>query len=71
MSKANAAALSPQRPERRPDIDWLRALAVLLLAPCHPALVFCRDGMFPSRSGLAGLNYARLLIMLLRTAGRS
>lgn len=40
-----------QRPQRRPDIDWLRALAVLLLVPYHSALIFCNDGIFPLRSG--------------------
>jgi len=40
-----AGAPSPEatllpRPARRPDIDWVRALAVLLLVPYHAALVF-------------------------------
>ena len=28
------------KPNRRPDIDWLRVLAVLLLVPFHSALIF-------------------------------
>jgi peptidoglycan/LPS O-acetylase OafA/YrhL len=43
--------MNPQRPQRRPDIDWLRALAVLLLVPFHSALIFCNIGDFPLRSG--------------------
>jgi hypothetical protein len=51
MSKGRHAFVTPERPRRRPDIDWLRALAVLLLVPFHSALVFCHDGIFPLRSG--------------------
>jgi len=43
--------VNPERPRRRPDMDWLRALAVLLLVPFHSALIFCNDGIFPLRSG--------------------
>jgi len=43
--------VNSERPQRRPDIDWLRALAVLLLVPFHSALIFCNDGIFPLRSG--------------------
>jgi peptidoglycan/LPS O-acetylase OafA/YrhL len=49
--KGNAAPVDPQPPPRRPDIDWLRALAVLLLVPFHSALIFTHDGMLPLKSG--------------------
>jgi peptidoglycan/LPS O-acetylase OafA/YrhL len=51
MSKGKSASMKQQRPARRPDIDWLRALAVLLLVPFHSALIFCDTGIFPLRSG--------------------
>ncbi len=51
MSKGRHESVNPQRPQRRSDIDWLRAVAVLLLVPYHSALIFCNDGIFPLRSG--------------------
>jgi len=36
---------------RRPDIDWLRAVAVVLLVPFHAALIFTRGGINPIKSG--------------------
>ncbi len=51
MSKWSIASVGSQRPQRRPDIDWLRALAVLLLVPFHSALIFTHDGMLPLKTG--------------------
>jgi peptidoglycan/LPS O-acetylase OafA/YrhL len=51
MSKETVAAANPHGPNRRPDIDRLRALAVLLLVPFHSALISCRTGTFPLSSG--------------------
>jgi uncharacterized membrane protein YcfT len=51
MSKGSVASVNPKRPQRRPDINLPRALAVLLLVPFHSALIFCDNGIFPLRSG--------------------
>jgi surface polysaccharide O-acyltransferase-like enzyme len=51
LCQRREAYVTPERPQRRPDIDWIRALAVLLLVPFHSALIFCHDGIFPLRSG--------------------
>jgi len=39
------------RPARRPDIDWVRALAVLLLVPFHASLIFQAPGAYHITSG--------------------
>lgn len=43
--------LPSDRPARRPDIDWLRAIAVLLLVPFHASLIFCGAGGFHISTG--------------------
>jgi len=52
------------RPARRPDIDWVRALAVLLLVPFHGALVFgpARGYHISTGEDYAPLMYAAGLV---------
>jgi len=55
--QVDAQAADPSRPDRRPDIDWVRALAVLLLVPFHSALVFGSSRGYHINTGE---NYAPL-----------
>ncbi|MCA9231215.1 MAG: acyltransferase family protein [Planctomycetales bacterium] len=56
-NKATMPSLRSVKPARRPDIDWLRAIAVLLLVPFHAALVF---GDLDSFHITTGENYQPL-----------
>ncbi|HOX36792.1 MAG TPA: acyltransferase family protein [Candidatus Brocadiia bacterium] len=57
MSAQTSVAGGPNDPtfalsaDRRPDVDWLRAFAVLLLVPFHTGLLFCDWGFFPLKTG--------------------
>ncbi len=43
MRKTSYEPAAPAGGVRRPDLDWLRVLGVLLLVPFHSALVFNLD----------------------------
>jgi glucans biosynthesis protein C len=57
--EAQPVAALQQPTARRADVDWLRAIAVVLLVPFHGALIFTPGGIFSIKSGedVAFLGY--------------